>query len=538
VSSLASFKRWLFLLALAAVAMMVMLVLLRAAGAAPTGQTVTISGQVVDSHGPISGAIVRWRATEISTSTDLDGIFSLNELPQGQEVEIAAWADGYYITSTIVLPPATGLTLTLRPYHTSDHPDYNWISPVAGSSENACGNCHPMIMDQWISNAHGTAVDNSRFFSLYNGSNLDGSQDIGAGYLKDFPNTDGVCANCHAPGEAIDGYLTTNMNDVRAQITAGVHCDYCHKVGGVYLDPASGSVYPNAPGAQSQRMLRPPEGDQIFFGPYDDIKDPDTYLPAISESAFCAPCHQFSFWGTPIYESFDEWLASPYAGRGITCQECHMPPTGDTHFALAEKGGLPHPPESIPSHLQLGASDAGLLADSVALQVTAYEGSGWLQVTVTITNTGAGHHLPTDFPGRHLILTVQAVDVQGQPLTQSSGPVVPAWGGPQAGQAGKLYAKILKDVASGEFPVVSYWKQVLVHSDNRLPALVADGSSYLFDLPAGADQSQVTAQLLFRRVFQDVADEKQWDTPDIVLAQETVSPWQRVYLPLISLPLE
>ena len=49
----------------------------------------------------------------------------------------------------------------------------------------------------------------------------------------------------------------------------------------------------------------------MFFGPYPDIHDPDTYAPDMSESAFCAPCHQFSFWGTPIYTSYDEWLREP-----------------------------------------------------------------------------------------------------------------------------------------------------------------------------------------------------------------------------------
>jgi hypothetical protein len=97
---------------------------------------------------------------------------------------------------------------------------------------------------------------------------------------------------------------------------------------------------------------------------------------------------------------------------------------------------------------------------------------------------------------------------------------------------------ILQDVASGEYPVVSYWKQTLVHSDNRLPALATDRSNYEFDLPAGAEGVQLTARLLFRRVYQELAEEKQWAVPDIVLAQETVvEPWQQVYLPMISAPL-
>ncbi len=511
-----------------------------AVGFAGTAGLVTgsVSGVVVDESGPIAGARVRMRATDHLTFSDLGGRFSLSGLPEGSEIEVTAWADGYYIASSHVTPTVSGISLTLRPYHTVDNPDYHWVSPISGTSGTACGNCHPMIVAQWEKNAHGTAVDNARFFSLYNGTNLSGTQQAGAGYLKDFPATDGSCANCHAPGAGIDGYLTTNMNTARGQVTAGVHCDYCHKVGGVYLDPATGSVYANAPGARSQRMLRPPEGEQIFFGPFDDIPDPDTYLPLISESAYCAPCHQFSFWGTPIYESFAEWLASPYAQQGITCQKCHMPPTGDTHFALPEVGGLPHPPESIPSHLQLGAGDVGLLQETATMRLEANQALDRLQVTVTITNTGAGHHIPTDFPGRQLILEIQASDETGRSLAQLSGPVVPEWGDPQAGQPGQIYAKVLMDLASGDYPVVSYWKQSLIVADNRIPALAADRSNYGFSLPAGAEEIRLTARLLFRRLFQDAAAEKEWDRPDILMVEEeltiSLQSWHKIYLPFFA----
>jgi hypothetical protein len=488
--------------------------------AAGAGQA---SGVVVDGQGPVAGATVRQRATDQVTTTDGDGRFDLTSLEEGQMIELAAWADGYYVASTHVTPTVAGLTLTLRAYHTVDHPDYHWVSPIAGTSDGACGNCHPPVLSQWANNAHGTAVTNARFFSMYNGTDVGGGTAVSPGYVNDFPGTAGSCANCHAPGAGIDGYLTTDMNTVRDELTAGIHCDYCHKTGGVYLDPATGSVYANAPGAQSQRMLRPPAGDNIFFGPYDDIHDPDTYLPLIRESQYCAPCHQFSFWGTPIYESYNEWLASPYAEQGITCQNCHMRPNGDDYFALPEKGGLIHPPESIPSHLQLGARDGQFLQETVSMTVSAEQHLGRLDVTVTITNSQAGHHLPTDYPGRHMILTVAVEDGAGQPLTLLSGPVTPALGGDLAGRPGILYAKILRDVASGEQPVVSYWKQTAIASDNRIPALGASRSSYSFQLPAGASQVTVRADLILRRLFQPLADEKGWDLPDMPMAGQVLT---------------
>ncbi len=500
--------------------------------------TAAISGTVADTDGPFFNATVRVRATDNQTKSDVNGIFTLGGLNSGEPVEITAWADGYYVTSLQIIPPASGVILILRPYHTTDHPDYIWTSPIASTSEKACGNCHPLILPQWELNAHGQAVSNPRFFSLYNGTDISGTLQVEPGYINDFPGTAGNCANCHAPGTAVDGYLTTNMNDIRDEITAGIHCDYCHKVGGVYLDPAGKTVHPNAPGVQSQKMLRPPAGDNIFFGPYDDIPDPDTYLPLTTQSQFCAPCHQFSFWGTPIYESYSEWLASSYSNQGITCQNCHMLPTGDTFYALPEVGGLPHPPDTIPSHLQLGATSTNLLQNSVTLSVDLLQDGADILVSVEITNTEVGHHVPTDHPGRHLILTVRAVDGQGRSLMQLRGPRVPDWGGVQAGDPGKAYAKVLRDIASGLYPVVSYWKQTTILIDNRIPAGEGDTSTFTFAAPPGGETVTVTAELRFRRLFQDMQDAKGWQTPDVIMEQVTsdltIDPWWRYYLPFMA----
>ncbi|MEE9466544.1 MAG: carboxypeptidase regulatory-like domain-containing protein [Candidatus Neomarinimicrobiota bacterium] len=499
--------------------------------------TGSVSGVVVDDDGPIAAARVRMRATDHLTFSGLDGRFSLSELPEGSEIEITAWADGYYIASTHVTPTVGGITLTLRPYHTVDHPDYQWISPISGTAPRSCEDCHLAIMSQWATNAHGRAVSNPRFFSLYNGTDLTGTSQIDPGYLNDFPGTAGNCANCHAPGAGVDGYLTTNMNAVRDVITAGLHCDYCHKIGGAYLNPATGSVYPNAPGVQSQRILRPPAGDNIFFGPYDDAPDPDSYLPLMTQSQYCASCHQFRMWGTPIYESYEEWLTSPYAAMGIHCQDCHMAPDGVTTNIAPGTGGFERDPMTIATHLQPGAANVELLQKTVSMTLFARQVVDRIEVAVTIANTGAGHHVPTDFPGRHLILEIDAGDETGRSLAQLSGPVVPEWGGPQAGQPGQAYAKLLMDLASGDYPVVSYWKQALIVADNRIPALAADRSTYGFLLPAGADEIQLTARLLFRRLFQNAADEKGWDKPDIIMVEEELTipleTWHKAYLPLL-----
>jgi hypothetical protein len=503
-------------------------------------ETALVSGTVFDPDGPVEGATVRVRATTNMTLTDATGAFVLSGLPPGEMVQVTAWAEGTYVAATHITPTVTGVSLTLRPYHTVDHPDYAWPSPLPGAGPGACGDCHPMIVDQWLPNAHGSAVANPRFYSLYNGVPISGAVAAPPAFELDFPGTAGNCASCHAPGAGIDGYMTVNMNGVRDVITAGIHCDYCHKVGGVYLDSTTGSVYPNAPGALSQRLLRPPAGDNIFFGPYDDIPDPDARLPVMSESQFCAPCHQFSFWGTSVYASYEEWLASPYADQGFTCQDCHMPPTGDAYFATPASGGLAHPPASIPSHLQLGASAVELLQDTVEMTVQANQSGPWLAVTVILTNTGAGHHVPTDHPGRHLILTVEARDEAGNLLHQIAGGEVPAFGGDLAGRPGTAYAKVLREIDTGYVPSVSYWKPSAIVADNRLAAMAVDQSRFFFAPPDSAGDVLVTVQLIFRRLYQEIALAKDWTAADVLMEAATVdlnaeTPRQ-IYVPLIAAP--
>ncbi len=494
------------------------------ADAAPAA---VVSGFVVDLDGePVAGAVVRQKTTANATASAADGSFGLAGLPSGITVTVTAWQSGYLVGWAEVVPPASGISITLKPHYTTDNPDYPWFSSNDPEDPIACVHCmvaHP----QWLDNAHGTAGTNPRFFSLYNGTDIAGTQVISPGYKLDFPGTAGNCATCHAPAAAVRGlrtYMAADMNDLQGVEAEGVFCEFCHKVGSVYLNPATGLPYDNTPGVLSMRLYRPESGgaEQLFFGPFDDVTRRVTYSPIEKRSQFCAPCHQFSFWGTPIYESFREWLESPYPAQGVECQTCHMAPTGVDHFVYLDQGGLIRDPALIASHLQPGAADLELLQNTVTMTVSALQTVSDLRVTVTISNTGAGHHVPTDHPGRHLILTVVA-EGQGGPLSMLGGPTVPAWGGDQAGLPGTAFAKLLRDVQSGEWPVVSYWKQALIIADNRIPALASDTSVYHFAPPAAGGPLTITAELRFRRTFQAVTDAKGWDDPDILMERVQVT---------------
>lgn len=168
-----------------------------------------LAGKVIDGQDgtPINGAIITVRASQYQTTSDTEGFFQFNVPTSELELEVTAWYSGYYIASVLTTPPSEDITLELRPLYDQDNTDYDWIDPTSGSSENACGDCHPMILPQWQKNAHGKAIHNPRLFSFYNATDLSGKPVNASGYLVDFPGTTGNCAACHAPGVAVDAPL-------------------------------------------------------------------------------------------------------------------------------------------------------------------------------------------------------------------------------------------------------------------------------------------------------------------------------------------
>jgi len=267
-----------------------------------------------------------------------------------------------------------------------------------------------------------------------------------------------------------------------------------------------------------------------------NVPEEDTNLPLLRESRFCAPCHYGVFWNTVVYNSFGEWLVSPYSDpvKGKSCQDCHMPsPTMVDGVALTNiapgKGGVERDPATLHAHTSLGSRSEELLRNSVTMAATARLDGESIAVQVDITNDRTGHHVPTDSPLRNMILLVVATGPDGKPLPQTGGPTVPQWGGVgdpskgyYAGLPGKGYAKVLEELWTEVSPTAAYWNHARVLSDNRIAAYATDRSSYSFAAPSSKGDAAVEVRLLFRRAFRELADQKGWNIPDIVIAQQEV----------------
>jgi hypothetical protein len=514
----------------------------------------SIVGTVCDANGPVPGARVRVQATDNATVTDANGVFALSGVAPGEEVTVTAWAQSFCVGWTETVAGAPPLTITLKPHYTTDNPDYDWFSVEAADGSRSCGTCMPQHYEQWQRDAHSQSAVNPRFLTMYNGTDTSGNQSpstryghsrdygrfpllpdpakpyFGPGYKLDFPSSAGNCATCHVPAAAAKPgrAYAVDVNEVVGIEAEGVFCEFCHKVGDVTLNPATGQPFPNMPGTLSMRLYRPHGDEQLFFGTLDDVTRRVSYSQLEKESAFCAPCHFGVFWDTTVYDSFGEWLDSPYSDpdTGQTCQDCHMPATDATRFVLAEEGGLERPPGHLHDHRMPGATDEQLLQNAVTLTAAASVVDDTLVVDVNITNDQTGHHVPTDSPLRHLILLVRALDAEGNILAQLDGPRVPEWGGlgdPNdgyyGGLPGKGYAKVLEELWTGVSPSGAYWNPTRVVSDNRLAAFAEDRSTYTFAAPNQGD-IEVEVTLLFRRAFITLADQKGWTASDIVMEQQ------------------
>ncbi len=526
-----------------------------------------VRGVVVDEHGiTLSGAVVRVKATLIETISDGNGAFLLTGLAPEEAVFVTAWVPGYFIHGVDnVLPGSSGIEIHLHAHHDTDNPDYAWLPssyhPGEGEDQ-GCAVCHSatytdeqhpsLPFDEWLLDAHASSATNPRFLTMYSGQDVYGNQSpptrfatsrdygqfpllpdpgepyYGPGYKLDFPDTEGNCAACHTPLPAVNNPYGIDPTQLSSVDLEGISCDFCHKVWDINLDPDTGLPYPNMPGVLSYEFRRPPEGHQFFAGPLDDVAPgEDTFSPLQTESQYCAGCHFGVFWDTVVYNSFGEWLDSPYSNpqTGETCQDCHMPSPGRTHFAIVSQGGVARDPGTLSNHRMPGAADQDLLQNAVSMEVVPERDAGTLTVTVSITNDQTGHHVPTDSPLRHLILLVSASDPDGNPLDLLEGETLPEWCGTgepsdgyYAGLPGKAYAKILVESWTQVYPTGSYWNPTTVLSDNRLAAYETDTSTWQFAAP-GENTLEVHIRLLYRRAFLELMDQKGWDVPDILMEE-------------------
>lgn len=485
---------------------------------------------------PIAGAYVHFQAdlTTPGAFSGADGSFTIVANPIGQVVLAASIPylrtapENFIIGWAPAVDGDTGIDIRMAVLPAADDAAYD---PPDVSE---CGACHYERYSQWSTSHHAYTAQNKWVLDLFSGTGTPGGS---AGYVfKNLhdPGETGFCATCHAPmqdlkdprPEGVPLDEATNLNGAQ-----GVICVACHQMDAIE------TTHLNALNHRGKATFRFPvagQGEntsQFVWGPMNDVSFGlmrPSYSTLHRSSLICAACHQYHNPTTdaPGQNTYLEWQASPYAVPGPnfkTCQDCHMtvlPGVGQN----CEFGGPDRQSAERHAHTFIGSTPQTLQAN-IALSTTVEETEDdRVRVTSAVDNFGAGHDFPTGISLRNAILWITA-SLNGQPLTQVSGPVVPWWGsddvpgdqpGDIAGQPGKGFAKVLEGRINGQGPVV---RPVLfidaenVYSLTTIPSGTVDTTEVEFALPPGTPPGStvdVTAVLLYRRAWRAVAAVKGW----------------------------
>jgi Cytochrome c554 and c-prime len=398
----------------------------------------------------------------------------------------------------------------------------NWQDPEV------CGGCHPRQYNGWSTSMHSIAFKDPVFQ---------------AEWALAHKATDGKtlnhCGGCHSPIGVATGTIKFDPAlgkhggfTAPAIAETGVSCDVCHTISGSTAvhtttgDPGNASFI-MSPGRVKRATLKDAKS------PFHDTE----YSEMHGKAAFCSNCHNIFHPDNnfPVEHTYDEWKISPYAQKGIQCQDCHMVPV-DTAIRVADEM---KPAKDLENHGLGGKAGMGarsnrdlvhdhgfvggntIIAEALGVEgaaenkaealkrlqtaaeldfelVPAKGGANLLKVKVT--NLRAGHHLPTSLTFiRQIWLEVHITDDQGNELL-SSGVMkdnhVPT----------EAVSFINRSVDKDGKPTINPWEIASFDHLNTIPPKGFRYGVYAFRLPDGAKSFKVAAKLNYQSYAQGVAD--------------------------------
>ncbi|MEN9577808.1 MAG: hypothetical protein RJA70_817 [Pseudomonadota bacterium] len=283
-----------------------------------------------------------------------------------------------------------------------------------------CGTCHQAIYDQWKHSMHAHALTSPLMIAQ---SNQVTRQEL-AGAKSPDPKR--ICVNCHAP-------ITTELAQQELlpfpggpRMNEGITCTVCHQFTG---QSRIGG------GAFTEVIIDHLDRGRVMYGRFSGAVGNTSHQSRVSPvldkdpSVICQNCHDVNYdrsgdgqvqVGTDLvlqttYQEYVEYRAS--GGQG-TCTECHMPIVAGA-ARVAERSGLAQdskaPPRVLRDHSFVGvdhpldipgAADPHRPMRQALLQRAATfvldniqfdKSRRRLSAQVEITNSGAGHTLPSGF---------------------------------------------------------------------------------------------------------------------------------------------
>lgn len=230
-------------------------------------------------------------------------------------------------------------------------------------SATTCGTCHPRHFEEWAVSQHSYAQLSPAYMALQNFINLQVN-----GTNGDF------CIRCHNQ-VGMNMEERTQISNLERHPTSreGITCIVCHRVANIY-NKASGRValvegdllqpvYGPTGNKELKRVLENRQEYRVVTKadePGRKIHTEVIEFKEISTSTFCGTCHDVTLLnGFRLEEAFSEYRASPAAGKGISCQDCHMGKvqgivSGYHEGPAAVVGGVPTKPRKLTNHVMAG----------------------------------------------------------------------------------------------------------------------------------------------------------------------------------------
>jgi len=344
-------------------------------------------------------------------------------------------------------------------WQTKDHKLVNWRSVPSATY---CAECHVQEYKEWASSIHSiTGPD-----AIYEGSILENelNSENGGEYATEKIRW---CDGCHEPLGILAGEGTpVGAVGPNEALEEGATCILCHTA--TAADPLAGNAALTLNINEIKRYMSP---SLIMAAPEQHAKSMQakTHNPMMGESEMCGTCHTEirptrvnGDFPLHFQETFDEWRLSSYAEEGIECQNCHMHPQPAEYVQALKRGERPKRKVShrfvgnnylltaadLPTDLLVGlrggwfpgrnvVMDAeewladlkkqqnlilDLLKEAADLKVTAQPltDENTINLEVAVTNSGAGHYLPTGaLDQRHMWLEVKVTDAEGNKIYHS-----------------------------------------------------------------------------------------------------------------------
>jgi hypothetical protein len=376
-----------------------------------------------------------------------------------------------------------------------------------------CGECHTAQYEAWKGSMHSRAHLDELYLAFANKA-----REVGGDELYRF------CSACHAPGAVATGEIPTADEDDHTFLTNdGVSCDVCHQVSRVETRHAGG-------GANGSIVL---EEGEVRFGPIQNPVETPAHESAYSEthtqSRLCSACHTLTHphSGVVIENTYAEWANSAYAKAGIQCQDCHMRTVEQAIEVARTMKPLKVPGETVEgqtrentythlftggntNHELVGSSEKhaaearARLRSAASMEVAAAWGDdGQAEITVSVTNVGAGHCIPTSITElRHAWIDLTVTDADGKAVYRSGA----------LDENGKLDPKavVYTAVLHDKDGKVTYWpwEAVKLASEYLIHPKETKHEKYRVDVPADAKAPlRLSAVLRYRSAPQDVLDE-------------------------------